>query len=515
MRTGRTLLAATAVGLLVGLTALPAAAQDSGPSVTLYPEDRLEASARAGVAFSSDGQWIAGARDEEIRLWDAGAMRRIETLSPEIGDIRALVFTDEGRLVAAGEDGRVAAVELVSREVTARAELDADIRALDSGPSGRLLAGGEGGYVAVLGPDLRPIRRLEAPNLYDKDVRYVVLGAGGEEAFAAAEDGETATWTVGTGRMVRNRSLTRRQVVGAGRSGGGGLLALGIKHTMLERGMTGGRPGGIQARANYSLRAVDWSSGRTVTELTDFSEPVTAAAVAPNPLFAVTGDDSGTITVWNLRQGTAAASIRAGDHRVTDLAVDPAGNRLAAAVEEEGIAVFEASGLSAEGKPERVYDTGAMLSQSRFEFSSSSEPFITFRDRTLTLAVLGLQSLGADEELARSVTSLLTSRLSNFENVRLVERAAIEKVIGEQEFQQTGITSPDDAARIGRVLNAGKVIVGSLNRLGSSLVLSVRMVDSETAEVDGARELVCNDCRPEDLPRAVTLLVEAMVEAGG
>jgi hypothetical protein len=40
----------------------------------------------------------------------------------------------------------------------------------------------------------------------------------------------------------------------------------------------------------------------------------------------------------------------------------------------------------------------------------------------------------------------------------------------------------------------------------------VRLVETESARVLGAREILCRNCRPEDLPQAITLLVSALVQ---
>ena len=127
------------------------------------------------------------------------------------------------------------------------------------------------------------------------------------------------------------------------------------------------------------------------------------------------------------------------------------------------------------------------------------------------MAVLDLDNLGVEESLAASVMNLVVSRLANAPLVDLVERGDVQQVLDELQFQNTGITSPRDAAEIGRLLNARRVLLGNVNQLGSSLTIALRLVETESGRVLGAREILCRRCRPEDLPQGMSLLVGSLI----
>jgi TolB-like protein len=159
-----------------------------------------------------------------------------------------------------------------------------------------------------------------------------------------------------------------------------------------------------------------------------------------------------------------------------------------------------------------VYDADELLSRGKYELSSDRDPILP-RGSSSSLAVLGLNALGVDSVLTRSVDNLLVARLANDPDLRLLERDAIDRVMKEVRLQNSGLTSVQDAARIGALLNAQHVLVGSVSQLGTSNVVSVRIVGTETGRVEGAREVKCNDCGSEDLPRALDLLVQTIVSA--
>jgi hypothetical protein len=93
----------------------------------------------------------------------------------------------------------------------------------------------------------------------------------------------------------------------------------------------------------------------------------------------------------------------------------------------------------------------------------------------------------------------------------VIERAAIDALLREMEIQRSGLTA-DDAVRIGRGLNARKVLFGSVRRFGDrTYLVLVRVVDVETQQVQGSRQVSCENCGEGDLPRAVQSLRQAIV----
>lgn len=60
----------------------------------------------------------------------------------------------------------------------------------------------------------------------------------------------------------------------------------------------------------------------------------------------------------------------------------------------------------------------------------------------------------------------------------MVERAQIDKVISEQGFQHSNLTERQ-SVRIGEILNASKVVLGTVSMLGGEYQVDVRVVDVE------------------------------------
>lgn len=152
----------------------------------------------------------------------------------------------------------------------------------------------------------------------------------------------------------------------------------------------------------------------------------------------------------------------------------------------------------------------------RTEALTRQEVVALARDTSGTVLAMGIKALGVVRAQTMNAGGSLVARATHTIRILAWERGRtvrdIEAVLDELRFRNTGVTSAQDAAQIGQMLNAGVVLLGSLNQLGTTTVISVRLVETESARIMGARELVCNSCQLEDLPAAVGVLAESLVE---
>ena len=78
-----------------------------------------------------------------------------------------------------------------------------------------------------------------------------------------------------------------------------------------------------------------------------------------------------------------------------------------------------------------------------------------------TVAVLSFESSGEElKDLAQDVTLLVNTYLSAEEGLSLVERAELDKALGELALGMSGTVTPDSAARIGQLTGAKILITG-------------------------------------------------------
>jgi WD40 repeat protein/TolB-like protein len=506
------------VGVRLGL--LASAVWCAGPAsltaqgvLSTFPHLDLPEGRTVTVASSPDGRLVAlGGTDGHVRVLDAESGREVQRIRAGSGAVVGLGFQPSGsRFFAALEDRRIVLIDLISADVVGERRTDKKVRALDVSADGRSVVWcGDDGAVEILSEGLQPMQRLSAPNLYGKEVRFVSFGLGDREVFAAGEGGLLAWWAVGREDPLRTETLTRQEILAVARDPGGSVLALGVKAISIVRARTGAAGGAMTAQASNTIRILDWERGRTLREIEELPDEVRSLAWAPNRSAVVAGLRDGTLAAYSVEEGRRLATLNQGDEVIAaDFSAD--GRWITGAFKDGGGRSWRASGAEAVAQARPVYQSDELLGRTKYEFTSAREPLIG-RAEQRTVAVLRLAAMGVEESLAGSVSELLMSRMANYPNITSIERSAVDAVLEELRFQNTGITSSQEAARIGELLNAGVVVLGSMNQLGTSYVISVRLVETESARILGARELVCNGCRPEDLPGAVGVLAESIVE---
>ncbi len=104
----------------------------------------------------------------------------------------------------------------------------------------------------------------------------------------------------------------------------------------------------------------------------------------------------------------------------------------------------------------------------------------------LTVAVFDFES--RDEgirDLGPKVAALLDANLSADPQLITVERAELEKVLGEQELGLSGTISPDTAARVGHLTGAKVLVTGRVFKADRDLVLVAKIIGTETSRVYG------------------------------
>jgi TolB-like protein len=106
--------------------------------------------------------------------------------------------------------------------------------------------------------------------------------------------------------------------------------------------------------------------------------------------------------------------------------------------------------------------------------------FMKQEERTMAVSTFDPQGVSATD--AAVVSDMLRNQLIKEGAFNLVEKANMDKILGEQAFQQTGCTTSECAVKLGKVLNVKFLVVGSMGKLGDSFVISMRVIDVETAK---------------------------------
>jgi len=107
-------------------------------------------------------------------------------------------------------------------------------------------------------------------------------------------------------------------------------------------------------------------------------------------------------------------------------------------------------------------------------------------EEILTVAVFNFES--RDEgarDLGPKVADLLSANLSAEPQIITVERAELEKILGEQELGLSGTVSADTAAKVGHLTGAKVLVTGRVFHADKDLLIVAKIIGTETSRVYG------------------------------
>jgi TolB-like protein len=121
----------------------------------------------------------------------------------------------------------------------------------------------------------------------------------------------------------------------------------------------------------------------------------------------------------------------------------------------------------------------------------------------LAIAVLPFDNKGEAQKLTLSVTDRLVTQLVNLRRFKVMERAALEKVLKEQKLQTSGIVDEKTAVNVGKIAGADAIIIGDVNIVGGITMVSARVIDTETSETIVAKEEQSGGTSTEDVEKTI------------
>jgi hypothetical protein len=117
---------------------------------------------------------------------------------------------------------------------------------------------------------------------------------------------------------------------------------------------------------------------------------------------------------------------------------------------------------------------------------ASSALAAAVEQQPLTVAIFDFESKDeAVRDLGPKIAALLNANLSAEPQIITVERAELEKVLGEQELGLSGTVSPDTAAKVGHLTGAMVLVTGRVFKADKELILVAKIIGTETSRVYG------------------------------
>ena len=108
------------------------------------------------------------------------------------------------------------------------------------------------------------------------------------------------------------------------------------------------------------------------------------------------------------------------------------------------------------------------------------------QDKKIAIVSLRRVTTNVDEETADGVMVFIENAFVNIGKVKVVDRQNIAKIIKEYEFQSSELTDETTAVKIGQLLGADIIVIGSISYVGKKFYLNVKLIEVETAEILGS-----------------------------
>jgi hypothetical protein len=104
----------------------------------------------------------------------------------------------------------------------------------------------------------------------------------------------------------------------------------------------------------------------------------------------------------------------------------------------------------------------------------------------LTVAVFDFESKDeAVRDLGPKISALVNANLSAEPQLITVERAELEKALGEQELGLSGTVSSDSAAKVGQLTGAKVLVTGRVFKVDEQTIIVAKIIGTETSRVYG------------------------------
>jgi hypothetical protein len=129
------------------------------------------------------------------------------------------------------------------------------------------------------------------------------------------------------------------------------------------------------------------------------------------------------------------------------------------------------------------------------------------QEEKLRVAVFDPTTSGIEiaEGTKLAVQELISSAFVNTGKFTIVERSMIDKIMKEQAFQNSDMADNSQATEVGKLAGANKVVLSAVSRVEGRNMLSIKVIDVQTATVDQQKTKIVSSSDLLDVVEPLTM----------
>ncbi len=107
------------------------------------------------------------------------------------------------------------------------------------------------------------------------------------------------------------------------------------------------------------------------------------------------------------------------------------------------------------------------------------------------------------DAFAEGFADILITAMNEKKSVKVVERKKLKNLLKEQKLSLNGLAKPDTAVKIGKLLNADRIIVGGISKPKDNFVINVHAYETQTARLIASEQI---ETQPQEImPASIQL----------
>ena len=280
------------------------------------------------IAFSPDGQILAVANGNTVKLWNVNNKKGIGELRGHQADVNSIAFSPDGRKLISGSNDRTLRLWNVKtkKEVFKLKGHTGSVQSVAFSPDGQTLVSTSNDNTVRLW-DVKNKQKIKSCIERSESDIYSVAFSPNGHMFATATDGHTVEiYSADEKRRVRTYKEHTykehtRDVYSIAFAPNGGTFATGSDDRTVN------------------LWNIEGDTGKISTIFTGHSDSVNSVTFSPDGLMLASGSKDDTIKLWNVvgQNNIAIATLRGHSRDVNTIAFSPDGQMLASGGEDREV----------------------------------------------------------------------------------------------------------------------------------------------------------------------------------